>query len=102
MTQTLANRMTTAPDQVFVACNPLQAREEELATSDLYELQGGGAWIEVVKWVIVTLASFEAGTQYGQTRDAIEDLFTPDPIEEPEITSLSFHTAEPDNTRVGG
>ena len=61
MTQTLANRMTTAPDQVFVACNPLQAREEELATSDLYELQGGGAWIEVVKWVIVTLASFEAG-----------------------------------------
>ena len=102
MTQTLANRMTTAPDQVFVACNPLQAREEELATSDLYELQGGGAWIEVAKWVIVTLVGFEAGTQYGQARDSVVERFTPDPIEESEITSLSFHTAEPDNTRVGG
>ena len=43
MTQTLAlaNRMTTTPDQAFVACNPLQPQEEMLAIDQMAEAQGG-------------------------------------------------------------
>ena len=43
MTQTLAlaNRMTTTPDQVFVACNPLQPQEEMLAIDQMAETHGG-------------------------------------------------------------
>ena len=41
MTQTLANRMTTAPDQVFFACNPLQAREKMLEGHQMAEAHGG-------------------------------------------------------------
>ena len=102
MKQASINRLITNPQQPFTSYASLPLREEGLATSDLYEFQGGGPWVEVVKWALVTLAGFEAGYQYGQARDSIVDLLTPDPIEDPEITSLSFHTAEPDNTRVGG
>ena len=41
MTQTLANRMTTTPDQVFVACNPLQPQEEMLPIDQMAEAHGG-------------------------------------------------------------
>ena len=41
MTQTLANRMTTVPDPVFVACSPLQLQEKMLAIDQMAEAQGG-------------------------------------------------------------
>lgn len=41
MTQTLANRMTTDTDQVFVACNPLQLQEEMLESNQMAETHGG-------------------------------------------------------------
>ncbi len=41
MTQTLANRVTTDPNQVFVACNPLQPQEEMLALDQMAETRGG-------------------------------------------------------------
>ena len=41
MTQTLANRMTTDTDQVFVACNPLQPQEEMLESNQMAETHGG-------------------------------------------------------------
>ena len=41
MTQTIANRMTTAPDPVFVACSPLQPQEEMLAGDRMAEVHGG-------------------------------------------------------------
>ena len=41
MTQTLAHRITTAPDQEFVACNPLQPQEEMLASDRMAEVHGG-------------------------------------------------------------
>ena len=41
MTQTLANRMTTDTDQVFVACNPLQPQEEMLESRHMAETYGG-------------------------------------------------------------
>ncbi len=43
MTQTLANRMTTDTDQVFVACNPLQPQEAMLESSLMAETYGGGS-----------------------------------------------------------
>ena len=45
MTQTLANRMTTDTDQVFVACNPLQPQEEMLESSLMAETYGGAVVI---------------------------------------------------------
>lgn len=41
MTQTLAHRITTAPDQEFVACNPLQPQEKMLASDRMAEVHGG-------------------------------------------------------------
>ena len=48
MTQTLANRMTTASDPVFVACSPLQPQEEMLAIDQMVEAHGGGIIIPLI------------------------------------------------------
>ena len=41
MTQTLAKRMTTVPQQSFLNCVSLSIREEDLNTSELDGLHGG-------------------------------------------------------------
>ncbi len=41
MSQTLANRMTTVPQQSFLNCVSLSIREEDLNTSELDGLHGG-------------------------------------------------------------
>ncbi len=56
MTQTLANRMTTDTDQVFVACNPLQPQEAMLESSLMAETYGGGIGF----WLFLIVAGVEA------------------------------------------
>ena len=41
MTQTLANRMTTNPNQPFVACSALSVRPECLNRQSMTEISGG-------------------------------------------------------------
>ena len=57
MTQTLTNRMTTNPNQVFVACNSLQPREEMLEGKQMAETHGGTAipWGPIVYGVLIAI-----------------------------------------------
>ena len=101
MTQTLANRMTTNPQQPFTNCASLPIRQEGLTTNDLCEFQGG-TWVHALRWAITAIVGFEAGYQYGKVRDAMGESSEDQEQEQEECYSLSFHTADPDNTRVGG
>ena len=42
MVQTLANRMTTNPNQPFAVCSPLSVRYEDLNRQTMTEVSGGG------------------------------------------------------------
>ena len=59
MTQTLANRMTTDTDQVFVACNPLLPQEEMLEDNQMAETHGG------VVPLLILAAPYVAGIVLG-------------------------------------
>ena len=70
MTQTLANRMMTAPDQVFVACNPLQAREEMLEGNQMAETHGG------IPPLLPILGGFLLGVATSVTANLISNELT--------------------------
>ena len=53
MVQTLANRMTTNPNQPFVACSALSIKHEDLNRQTMTEVSGGGFLLGVVVGVTV-------------------------------------------------
>ena len=103
MNRTFANAVTRVPNHKHVFCAALSQQQTELTSDELRVLRGG-VWQLVVRLIVTTLASFEAGYQYGRFRDSLTG--SPEPggpsdEEQPERHSGSFHTAAADNTRVG-
>lgn len=92
------------PDHAHLSCAALSLHQMELTPHQMRELQGG-AWSLLLRLVLTTLTSFEAGYQYGRLRDSLSRSPSPEPDgpEEDKQTSgrRSFHTVAPDNTRVG-
>ena len=79
MTQTLANRMTTDTDQVFVACNPLQPQEEMLESNQMAETHGGVIPLIIgAKIVAPYLASFVVGVATAVVAEYILHELTSD------------------------
>lgn len=106
MERRFANAVVRIPDQAPSFCAALTRQQTELTSDELRELQGG-SWIQLVRWAVTTLASFEAGYQYGGFRDGLKgspapEAEGPSSEERPELRPVSLQTAAPDNTRVGG
>ena len=53
MTQTLANRMTTNPNQPFAVCSPLSVRHEDLNKQTMIEVSGGLIYLLPVAIAVV-------------------------------------------------
>ena len=67
MTQTLANRMTTNPNQPFVACSALPIQHKDLNRQTMTEASGGAFWVGVAVGVTVV-----ALTNPQQIVDAVD------------------------------
>ncbi len=66
MTQMLANRLTTVPQQFFSNCVSLSLREEDLTASDLSGLQGGNP--RLVQYVLENLPKAQRTVQQTLNR----------------------------------
>ena len=100
------NTVARIPDQAPLSCAALTQHQTELTSNELRELQGG-YWQHLIRLVVTTITSFEAGYQYGRIRDALTgsrepEADGPSSEERPERRPGSLQTAAPDNTRVGG
>ena len=84
MTQTLANRMTTAPDPVFVACSPLQPQEKMLEGNQMAEVHGGIPPLIVAAAPYV--ATFVAGVATTVVAGLILDELTSEESDNTDVT----------------
>lgn len=105
MNRRFTNTTTRVPIQAGLSCAALNHQHREATLDEMRELRGGYLQI-LLRLALTTLASFEAGYQYGRFRDNISrppepEADGPSNDEQPERPRPTLQTAAPDNTRVG-